>query len=56
MKFFIGIFVALAATIVWQTSVISGEKAGASPQQAVEAVQQENQEAGRVPIDPGDCD
>ena len=56
MKFFVGIFVALAATIVWQTSVISGEKAGASPQRAIEAVQQKIQETGRVAIDPGDRD
>jgi 23S rRNA A1618 N6-methylase RlmF len=56
MKFFAGFLVALAVTIVWQTSVISGEKTNPAVQQAIDAVQQESQAADREPFEPGDCD
>ena len=56
MKFFAGFLVALAVTIVWQTSVLSGEETNPAVQKAMDTVQQENEAAGRVPFEPGDCD
>ncbi len=56
MKFLFGLGLALAATIVWQTSVLSKEKAAESTTQTIAQVQQENAAAGRVPIDQADCD
>ena len=56
MKFFAGFLVALAVTIVWQTTVISGEEANPVAQKAIDTVQQENQAAGRAQFEPGDCD
>ncbi len=56
MKFFAGFLVAMAVTVAWQTSVLSGEGTSPAMQEAIDAVKQENAAAGRDPIDPGDCD
>ena len=56
MKFFAGILVALAMTIAWQTSVLSGQEPDFAAQQAADDIQSENRGAGREPFDPGDCD
>jgi len=56
MKLTLGIALALAATLVWQTSVLSREKAAESQNRAAQQIQSENQAAGRVPLDNTDCD
>jgi len=56
MKLLVGLVLALAVTVAWQTSVLSGEKAGAAMQQSIDRVQQENIGAGRVSFDEADCD
>ncbi len=56
MKFLLGLVVALAITIAWQTSVLSQEKATtAHTSSSMERMQQENEAAGRVPYE-GDCE
>jgi len=55
MKFLLGLTFALAATIAWQTSVLSGEDHGVMSE-TVKQVQAENRQAGRVSFDEEDCD
>ena len=56
MKFFAGFLVALTVTIVWQTSVISGEETGPAMQDTNDTVQQEYMANGRVPFRPAGLD
>ena len=56
VKSFFVLMLVLAATIVWQTSVLSKEKQIPAVAKAIEQLQQENRQAGRVSFDDQDCD